>query len=89
MSDLGWKQQYSPVGVRICVCEHVCVCVCAHPEMGWAVGMDVCTHLSMSVFQIPRKHLVHSAKLLGPASVALLRNEIAFQMLLSLVFSFT
>ena len=71
----------------MCVCTYVCVYV--HPELGQAVGMGVCTHLSMSVFQIPRKHLVHSAKLLGPASVALLRNEIAFQMLLSLVFSFT
>ena len=87
VSDLAWKEQYSPVRGCICVCVHVCVCV--HPETGWAVGVDMCTHLSMSVFQIPRKHWVHSAKLLGPASVALLRNVIAFQMLLSLVFSFT
>lgn len=40
----------------------------------------------MLVFQIPRQHLLHSAELLGPVSAAFLRSEIAFQMLLSLVF---
>lgn len=48
--------------------------------------LDLYVHLIMLVFQIPRQHLLHSAELLGPVSAAFLRSEIAFQMLLSLVF---
>lgn len=81
-------------GNCILLCVWVCVCVCASVGMGAGyVPNWTCAHawlcvscLAVSVFQIPRQHLLHPAELWGPASVALLRNEIAFQMLLSLVF---
>lgn len=70
----------------IFVCVRACVCVCAQMAMDYANTWLCMSCLAMLVSQIPRQHLLHSAKVLEPAFVALLRKEIAFQMLFALVF---
>lgn len=73
-------------GNCIFVCVRACVCVCAQMGMDYTNTWLCMSCLTVPVSQIPRQHLLHSAKVLGPAFVALLRKEIAFQMLFALVF---